>query len=222
MQKREKPSEVIDKHKDIPLDSWSQQKGESSDEYFLFSYYLKLDPDKRTAANAYRAYHQEWGIKAEYNQRDFISASKKHNWQERATDKDKYIEEQLANYNTKQQVAQILRFKEEQFRLSQLLNSTGYALLEKVSARIQTLNPEEIESRDLAGFLRAAVQITQVGKDMLVDNLGLDEIIKAISDETIDSEDQQGNPYGIESAFIVESNRQVDAFSTLFDDDDDE
>jgi len=162
---------------------WLKKINEEEDAYTAFEYFLNLDKGKRNVANAYKNYKKEHEQANKQIPLEWYEWSTKYEWNKRANERDEYLKSATSEYNVKEQVKDLLELRKSQKVLAKLLTATGKRAIEAAQARLMTLDPEEIQVRDLAGILKAGVSILAVGNDTMTQALALDELIQMLSEE---------------------------------------
>ena len=179
------------------MDIFERQKEESEEAYTAFLYFRELDRNKRNVKNAFAAFTKAHKIEAKNVPLEWHKWSENYRWKERAEARDIYLDEQINQFNIKSQLNELIRFRQKSQVFADLLSTTGHKLISKLSARLDILDVEEIGVDQIAGLLRAATAISQLGKDSMAEALALDEIIQSISDEEVPQQENKIEEWGM-------------------------
>lgn len=166
---------------------WAKNATETDNQYTAFEYFLKLDGTKRNVANAHRAYMSEHPMvlgDSELGQiANWYDWAKRKKWKKRAEAYDNYINAEVAVYQTKEQVNDIVNYKKNNLKLAKMLTDTGNRLIVKVLERLVQLDSAEIAVRDLGGIIKSAIGVVELSQKMQIEALALDELVLMLSEK---------------------------------------
>lgn len=164
------------------LNAWDKLDGESDTQFLYFTYYLSLSPKNRTVLNAVNAYRRAKNRPETNNiPGPWIQAKKLFDWDNRIALYDQFMKQDLRNYVEQQQYTDLIKFRQRQRELSDLITSAAFALVQRAMEALNDLGPEDLRPATIANYIKTATQVADFAHNLEAQSYALNKILEKIN-----------------------------------------
>jgi hypothetical protein len=161
---------------------WDKLEGESDTQFLYFTYYLSLEPKHRTLINAANTYRRDKNRPETNNvPGPWIEAKRKFDWDNRVALYDQFLKQDLRNYVEHQQYTDLIKFRQRQRELSDLITSAAFALVERAMEALNDLGPEDLRPATIANYIKTATQVADFAHNLEAQSYALNKILEKIN-----------------------------------------
>lgn len=160
---------------------WEQLPDESDTQYLYFKHYLSLDPNNRKILNAVNSYRRSKGQEeGQHIPGPWIQAKKKFDWDNRLALYDQWMKQDLKNYVEHQQYSDLISFRMRQRKLSEVITSAAFTLVERAMDALDELDPGELRPATIANYIKTATQVADFAHNLEAQSYALNKILEKI------------------------------------------
>jgi hypothetical protein len=156
---------------------WDRQDEETQKSYDAFCVYRDLKP--RSLQSAYR----KGSGKEQAKQASgcWLSWYDEHDWKRRAEAYDAHLELLSRQRREADHLQELDAYRNRQKQLAAATIHASITLLQKSSERLKDLKPEEIETKMLPAFFRAAAAVAETATNSEAQALAVEELLRALN-----------------------------------------
>lgn len=163
---------------------WKQQPNESNDEYYLFTFFCGLPVNKWDYKDAYMAYLRSSDEKYDDSMLDlFVEVAESKMWLIRRSSYMAYVDWVNRKREEIEQLNAIANFRNNQASMLNKISKAAASLVDKISKKIELVDPDEISVRDIPAFINSLSSFLNIASDAEARILAVSELLDKFEDE---------------------------------------
>jgi len=171
---------------EILANSWDRQEEESAAAYAAFCIYRDLGAS-RSVDSAAAASRQATG-KPQANKKNrapdvWFSWSSRFQWVARARAYDVYLEQRARGLREAEHMKELEQYRDQARKGAATLWIARNKLMERLTRRLDNINPDQIDVEKLPSFMRAVAYVTEVALNTQAEAIGVRQLETLLDDE---------------------------------------
>lgn len=167
---------------------WDKLPDESDTQYLYFTHYLALDDKNRTILNAVNTYRRSKGREDGTTvPGPWIEAKRIFDWDNRVALYDQFMKQDLRDYVEKKQYTDLIKFRQRQRDLSELITSAAFTLVRRAMEALDDLGPEDLRPATIANYIKTATQVADFAHNLEAQSYALNKILEKINNSEDDN-----------------------------------